>query len=300
VFLHHRSTSLFAWAPAKLNVFLEVCNKRPDGYHELDTLMVPVNLYDTLCFSESTPGETRLHCQSEWANNVVRDTEPTLSEGSDNLIIKVIDLLRVKTGTDRGVNIHLRKRIPISSGLGGGSSNAATTLVALNRLWDLNLSFEQLNAFASELGSDINFFLHESSAQCSGRGEIVTPFHFPMALYCVVICPNFGLSTREVFSHCSPPTIPNTSDHLIEVLKQRSLFAIGKNLFNRLWYAASYVCQDICKLQECFDRLDFIGHGLSGSGSAYYGISRSFREAQRHTARLTSEGYRAFCVRTIS
>ena len=77
MFLHHRSTSLFAWAPAKLNVFLEVCNKRPDGYHELDTLMVPVNLYDTLCFSESTPGETRLRCQSEWANNVVRDTEPT-------------------------------------------------------------------------------------------------------------------------------------------------------------------------------------------------------------------------------
>src|SRR5262245_5915065 len=115
-------------APAKVNLFLEVLAKRSDGYHDIATLMVAVSLYDTLEFKEDSTGQIRLSCD-----------QPALSTGPDNLVCRVAEAMRRRTGSTRGAAIHLRKRIPMAAGLAGGSTNAAATLVGLNQLWELGL-----------------------------------------------------------------------------------------------------------------------------------------------------------------
>src|SRR5262249_14648701 len=130
-------------APAKLNLFLEVRERRSDGYHEIETVMVAVDLYDTLTIRDDPSGEIRLAC-----------SDPTLPVGSDNLVIKAADQLREATGCRRGARIELIKAIPAQAGLAGGSSDAAATLAGLDRVWDLGIPVPRLDALAAEVGSD--------------------------------------------------------------------------------------------------------------------------------------------------
>src|SRR2546423_12641337 len=168
-------------APAKVNLFLEVTARRPDGYHELRTLLVAVSLFDVLAFAHSPT--VRLSC-----------TDPTLGTGPENLVVRAADLLRRHTGTKAGADIALTKRIPVQAGLGGGSSDAATALVGLNRLWKLGLGRDDLIGLAAEVGSDVAFFLRPPACWCTGRGEDVTPWPMGGRLHLVLACPPFGLS----------------------------------------------------------------------------------------------------------
>src|SRR5438094_7646909 len=139
--------AVVVWAPAKVNLFLEVLAKRTDGYHEIATLMVAVSLYDTLEFKEDTSGEIRLRCD-----------HPDLTPGPANLVWRAATLLQQHTGCHRGAQIRLVKRIPLAAGLAGGSTDAAATLAGLNRLWQLGQSSAELADLGAELGSDIPFF----------------------------------------------------------------------------------------------------------------------------------------------
>ena len=152
-------------APAKLNLFLEVLG-RPghDGYHEVESMMVAVNLHDSLTFTDDPSGKISLRCN-----------EPTLPVGGDNLVVMAAERLKASAGSLRGARIVLEKAIPAESGLAGGSSDAAATLVALDRLWGLDLPRERLLALAAEIGSDVTFFIHGTAAVCRGRGERVEP-----------------------------------------------------------------------------------------------------------------------------
>ena len=136
-----RAGAVFVWTPAKVNLFLEVLGRRPDGYHDLATLMVTVGLYDTLELHETSSGEVRLTCDL-----------PALSTGDDNLIVKAARLVRQRYGVASGVEIRLRKRIPMAAGLAGGSSDAAATLAGLDRLWRLGLGNDELGRLGAELG----------------------------------------------------------------------------------------------------------------------------------------------------
>src|SRR5262249_6842875 len=176
--------AVLVWAPAKVNLFLEVLSKRPDGYHEIATLMVAVSLYDTLVFKEESSGTIQLF-----------SSFPQLSTGPDNLINRAALLLQERTGCRRGVSIRLTKRIPLAAGLAGGSTDAAATLWGLNRLWGLELASQELGRLGAELGSDVAFFFSTPAAWCTGRGEIVEPLALGRPLDLVVICPPFGLST---------------------------------------------------------------------------------------------------------
>src|SRR5579863_7498 len=165
------TTHVTVFAPAKLNLFLKVLEKRADGYHELETLMVSVGLYDTLVLSddpgvqtddsaEVSSGSLRLACYDGGTHAAHRQHARELpSAGPDNLVLRAAQLLREYSGTQRGARIELVKRIPLAAGLAGGSSDAAATLWGLNRLWNLGLSVNELTALASRLGSDIPFFL---------------------------------------------------------------------------------------------------------------------------------------------
>jgi 4-diphosphocytidyl-2-C-methyl-D-erythritol kinase len=209
-------------APAKVNLFLEVLGKRPDGYHEIATLMMAIDLTDVLDLSPSEDGSLSLTCD-----------EPDLSTGPDNLVLKAALRLRAKTGTMSGATIRLTKRIPWAAGLGGGSSDAAATLKGLNELWKLGLSREELSAIGAELGSDVPFFLNGNAAWCTGRGEIIEPVAIGRPLDLVLVKPPEALATAEVYRHVRMPATPRSGETLRGALAAGDVEAIGRSMHNR-------------------------------------------------------------------
>ncbi len=182
LFSYSNTRSITVHAPAKLNLFLSIDHKRSDGFHDITSLMLSVGIYDTLVFTEEPSSEVELRVVE--ANSLLpqqTQVQTCIPCGEDNLVVRAIRLLQAKTGQHRGIRIQLTKRIPSEAGLGGGSSDAAATLFAANKLWQLGLSLNDLRDLAAELGSDIPFFLTEStSAICRGRGELIEPVPFPI------------------------------------------------------------------------------------------------------------------------
>ena len=273
-------------APAKLNLFFEVHGRRDDGFHEIESLMMPVSLYDTLVFEDLGARSSENVAGGGFAFSV-RSTLPhtTVPTGADNLVCRAIELLRRETGIDRAARIHLIKRIPSEAGLGGGSSDAAAALVAGNLGWNLRLSAETLNHLAAELGSDVPFFLAGGTAICRGRGEQVERAQSLAAVYAVIVKPNTGLSTAKVYGACEAPQTPRPLP--AHTLNART---VGRHLHNRLQPAAESLSPEISQLKKEFSLLDFCGHQLTGSGTAYFGICRSARHARRLGERLRGRG----------
>jgi len=170
-------------APAKINLSLEVRGKREDGFHEIESLMVPVSLADTLSIETGGSG-IEFTC-----------SDTSLPADDTNLVVRAAKLFFQRQQIDAGVKIELDKRIPHGAGLGGGSSDAATTLIALDRIFETKLDTQTLSEMAAELGSDIPFFVYQSAAVCRGRGEIVTPVNFPNRLPLLLLKPAFGVPT---------------------------------------------------------------------------------------------------------
>ena len=182
-------TKIIIKSPAKINLHLEVIGKREDGFHELAMIMQNIDLSDYLEFQINDEGLIKLESDCN-----------DLSLSSDNLIVKTANLLRKKSNIDFGANIFLRKNIPIGAGLAGGSSNAAATLIGLNKLWKLNLDQETLCSLASKLGSDIPFFIKGGIQLCFGRGEILEELDSKFE-YGVILLknPNISISTAETY-----------------------------------------------------------------------------------------------------
>ena len=180
-------------APAKLNLFLEILGRRADGYHDLESLMLTVDLYDTLTFADEPSGRITLRCD-----------DPSLPTGSENLVVRAAEALRESSGCGLGASIVLSKAIPAQAGLAGGSSDAAATLTGLDLLWDLRTPPGQLDALAGSIGSDVSFFRHGPSAVCRGRGEVVEPHPLPGPLALVLVCP----PVRSRHSRSLPPAHP--------------------------------------------------------------------------------------------
>lgn len=175
-------------APAKINLSLRVLGKRPDGFHEIETLIAPISLYDTI----------EIEKQNRWID--FRCDDPTLSSGDDNLVVRAakrfLDHARIKSG----LSIKLQKKIPHGAGLGGGSSDAAATLSGLNQLFETGLSRDELAKLGSQIGSDVVFFLFESPATCKGRGEIVEPAKLKNKLSLLLLKPEFGVASGWAYS----------------------------------------------------------------------------------------------------
>ena len=275
--------------PAKLNLFLEVLGKRTDGFHELETLMMSVRLYDTLSFTEDDSGKICLDGMAADPHVAGDESFDVLSLGKDNLIIRAAGLLRSYAGIECGVRIRLYKRIPISAGLAGGSSNAAATLAALNRLWGLNLPVRELQKLASRLGSDVGFFLENSSTTvCRGRGEMIEPLFVPVDLHFVIVRPRTGLSTAEVYQHWQPSGKARTVNIMIDCLKRGQINQAARWMYNALQPAAEQMNSEVTQLRKIFDSESTFGHIMSGSGSAYFGICATHRQACRIASRFNN------------
>jgi 4-diphosphocytidyl-2-C-methyl-D-erythritol kinase len=268
-------------APAKLNLFLEVLGKRPDGYHELVTLMVSVDLHDTLSFRDEPTGRIVLTCD-----------DPALPAGPENLVFRAAERLREEAGVPRGAIIELSKSIPAQAGLGGGSSNAAATLVALDRLWNLQSPPERLDALAGGLGSDVPFFLHTTAAVCRGRGELIEPVPMPATFHFVLVCPTVGLSTADVYRRLMLPERREPIGPVLEALASGDPAALGRCLFNRLQPVAETIRPDLSRVRQALNNLrpSLHGHAMTGSGSAYFGLARDRPAAESAAQQLEALG----------
>jgi 4-diphosphocytidyl-2-C-methyl-D-erythritol kinase len=295
--LHRSAVDLVVQAPAKLNLFFEVLAKRSDGFHEVETLMCPINLCDTLYFRDSPDAAVELRCRK--AHGSGGRGLDDLPEGPENLVARAVDLTRRRAGVRRGAKLLLIKRIPAAAGLGGGSSDAAAALMAANEGWKLGLSHDELMGLAAELGSDVPFFLAGGPAICRGRGEIVEPLARLGSLDFVVVRPPEGLATAAVYGRCRPAERPRSVRPLLEALDRGDRSLTGSRLWNRLQPAAETLSPWIRRMREEFATLGCLGHGMSGSGTSYFGICRHARHARRTERGLRARGFEAvFTVRS--
>jgi 4-diphosphocytidyl-2-C-methyl-D-erythritol kinase len=261
-------------APAKLNLFLEVLRKRPDGYHDIESLMVAVDLFDTLAVRAQATGAISLTCDP-----------PGLSAGADNLVVKAANLLRDRVGRpDLGAAIHLTKRIPTQAGLGGGSADAAAALLALNQIWKLAQTREELAAMGASIGSDVAFFLSPPAAWCEGRGEVVTPEPVGRPLDFVLVAPAVGLATADVYRRLEVPAAPSAGAELRRAVRAGDAEAVGRSLFNRLEKPAFALAPAVERVSRRLAGLGPCGALMTGSGSAAFAVCRSRQEAIRLAA----------------
>jgi 4-diphosphocytidyl-2-C-methyl-D-erythritol kinase len=175
------------FSPAKINLYLHIHGKRQDGFHELETLMVPLSIGDRMSFEEAPEG---IELVIEGAD---------LDAGPSNLVWKAAEAIRREAGMDSGVRIQLHKKLPLGGGLAGGSSNAAATLLACNELWGAHLDRATLHRLAAGMGSDVNFFLEPGAATCRGRGEIIEPIDIELPGRILLLNPGFEVPTPWAF-----------------------------------------------------------------------------------------------------
>lgn len=283
-------------APAKLNLGLEVLARRDDGYHEIESLIVPISLYDTLSLRSIPSGDLRIHCR--WAAGV-RHASP-LPDAEDNLVTRALRLLRAEAGVAAGAEVRLTKRIPAAAGLGGGSSDAAAALLAARRAWQIPWADSRLETIAAEIGSDVPFFLRGGAAVCRGRGERTESIGPTARFDLVVVAPPDGLTTADVYAACSPSTEPRPLGPLVDAVRRGRRRTLAASLFNGLEPAARTLSAWIGRLACELSRRDVEGHLMSGSGSAYFGICRSARHARRMAGQLRGRGLGSvFALRTL-
>lgn len=241
-------------SPAKINLFLKIVRRRDDGYHELASLFQTVNLFDTLTF-EFCERQDRLTC-----------SDPTIPVDENNLVLKALNLFRERTGSEFFVDISLQKKIPSQAGLGGGSSNAATTLWALNELLGQPASLQQLKEWGGELGSDVPFFLSTGTAFCEGRGEVIKELPpLKMSNKLVLTKPDFGMSTIEVYQNLdiAKLTCRDPQDDLNKFLEG------GFTFYNDLEEPAFRIMPELAVFKGSIHADHVL---MSGSGSSFFCI----------------------------
>jgi len=301
MYVRRRDTLIEVHAPAKVNLFLEVLARRHDGYHELETLMVPISIFDTVYFSVDSERRIRLTCRWAWGLEARGSANCSchggvweeLPEGKDNLAVRVLEHLRLRSGVESGASIRLIKRIPAAAGLGGASADAAAVLIAANDAWHLNWSRDRLAEVAAEVGSDIPFFCQPGAAVCRGRGERIERIEGLPQLDLVVVRPPSGLSTRDVYRCVRVREPVRRVDGILAALRQGHAGRGGRQLFNRLQLAAERLSPWIARLQAAFERQDCLGHQMSGSGTSYFGICRHAAHARRVASRLRAARFGA-------
>jgi len=272
------------FSPAKTNLYLRITGKRPDGFHELETLMVPLSLGDWLEIEEDSSGKTTLSCN-----------QPDVPCDETNLVYKAVKTLENALKIPaRGLHIHIEKYTPMGGGMGGGSSNGAVTLKALNGLWNLSLDDARLEQFAAEFGSDCSFFVKATPAICTGRGEKIEPVALARKLHLVMVNPGFGVSTKwayEAYATC-PAQIAPPIGTLVDVINSGNYDQLQKHIFNSLELPVLKKHLVLNILKEDLLKSGAIASMMSGSGATVFGIADT-KESATQIALKMRESYGA-------
>jgi 4-diphosphocytidyl-2-C-methyl-D-erythritol kinase len=244
------------FAPAKINLSLKILRDRSNGFHEIETLIAPISLCDEVKIDKTNSGKgIEFHCN-----------DPSVPLNEDNLVVRAATNFFAATTLTPSVSIELKKKIPHGAGLGGGSSDAATTLLALNQLFETNLARDELAKLGSAIGSDVPFFIFESAALCRGRGELVAPTKIRQALSLLLLKPDFTVPTAWAYSRWQDSReIPGVAYAVQEFLGQTFVNDLERPVFEKFVFLA--------RLKMWLLRQPEVGAALmSGSGSTIFAL----------------------------
>ncbi|QVK21266.1 4-(cytidine 5'-diphospho)-2-C-methyl-D-erythritol kinase [Mycoplasmatota bacterium] len=261
-------------AYAKINLTLNVLGKREDGYHDLLMIMTPISLMDELIIEDS-------HCD---------DVSCNIDElnGRNNIVFKTIETIKSSYDIDRSVKVTVNKKIPIGAGLGGGSADCAATLRGLNKLWELNLSLDELADIGLELGADVPFCVYNRQAVVSGIGEQIK-FIDGLSSYVVLVNPNEQVSTKRIFESTDLNYIKKHIDQHISLFRENDISSLKKILFNDLQDITLSISSECRKIYEIINDVDdsFL---MTGSGSTFFSIYSNYNKANKIAEILSKKG----------
>ena len=277
-------------APAKINLTLEVLAKRPDGFHEIRSVLQAINLGDSLHFQLSQDIDFRCD-KPDWVP-------------AESLVSKATGLLREATGCSEGVVIEVNKRIPLLSGLGGDSSDAAAVLRGLNKLWGLGLSLPELVELASQLGSDVAFFVYGGTALAEGRGEVVTPLPSLPHMWVILVMPpvpRLPGKTKQLYNslNTSHYTQGQVTRRLVEELKAGREFNPSL-LFNTFENVAFTRLSELSVYREHIEKLGAADIHLAGSGPALFMLVKDKAQAEDLYTRLQQQRLESYLAETLA
>ena len=287
-----RAATIFTPAYAKINLTLAVLGRREDGYHRLASVMQTISLHDTLRFSVGADDHARDRFMCDVAE----------LSAADNLVARAAALLREEVGRpDLTAEIELHKEVPAQGGLGGGSSDAATTLVALNALWGLGLSVERLESLAARLGSDTSYLVQGGTASIEGRGEIVVPLPDAESLWLVLARPSVGVSTAAVFGALAPADYGDAADTEAVIAAVRAGQPLPfDRMTNTLERGVIGGYPDVLRVRNTLFDLGASFVKMSGSGPSLFAPYRTLGDAARLYERAKAQGVNVWLCHTVT
>ncbi|ABY91907.1 4-(cytidine 5'-diphospho)-2-C-methyl-D-erythritol kinase [Thermoanaerobacter sp. X514] len=247
-------------AYAKINLSLDVLGKRKDGYHEISTVMQSIDLADILEFEKSEI--VKVFCSGH-----------RVPEGEDNLIVKVINFLKEKYQIEEGVLVRLDKKIPLAAGLAGGSADAAATIVALDKLWNLNMSADEKKEIALKVGADVPFCLEGGTKLAKGIGEIFEDLNVPH-MNLLLVKPDIEIFTKKIYDKWDRLNFKShhATCSVVQAIQEGNIYKIAENIKNDLELVTSRECEVINQIKEELLKKGALGCAMSGSGPTVYGI----------------------------
>lgn len=277
-------------AYAKINLTLDVLGKRADGYHELETIMQTIDLADVLTFKEISQGIK------------IVSTSPEIPTDERNLAYQAARMIMEKGKVSKGIQITLKKNIPVAAGLAGGSTDAAATLTGLNNFWGLDIPKEELWEMAAKLGSDVAFCLQGGTCLAKGRGEILEPLLPPPPLCLVLLNPPIAVSTAKVYQGLRLDQINARPDNsvMIRALQRGSLKEIAENLVNVLETVTLKMHPALIEIKEQMKSLGASGVLMSGSGPTIFALTSTREEAEAIAGEMKKNWQEVVVTTTIS
>ena len=273
---------------AKINLSIDVLGKRQDGYHLVEMIMQTIDLYDLIEINEKDNDQI-----------TIKSTSDEIPLDCNNLVYKAANLIKKTFNINKGVEIHIKKNIPVAAGMAGGSSNAAAVLVGLNKLWNLNLSDQTLEELGLKLGADVPFCINGGAVLASGIGEELTPIKGLSKDVCIVVCkPDLFVSTKEVYECIDSKDIDKRPNNkfLIECLKNEDTRQLAENMFNVLEGVTMDKHPVIQQIKDIMTNNRALGAMMSGSGPTVFGLYENREDAVKCKAILEKQFKQTFVV----
>ncbi len=268
------------FAPAKINLALDVLYKRPDGYHEIDSVMQTISLADQLTFENSDTIELSTNVKN-------------LPVDQGNLAWKAVNLLLQETGINKGIKIHITKKIPIAAGLAGGSTDAAGVLIALNHLWGLGLSIDELMLLGVKLGADVPFCIQKGTARARGIGENLTGINSNLKCNLLVVTPNINVSTALAYSKIQPESITRRPqmEEVITALETGNIQELSHNWGNVFEETVLADYPEVVKVKNILNKFGLNINLMSGSGPTVFALNPPTNMVKQFLRELPSEWF---------
>lgn len=281
---------MFVKAYAKINLFLDVVSKREDGYHDLNMVMLPVELHDSI----------QIETAPQLMSNFITCDHVDLQVTKYNLINKTLAEMKKRYGVDQHFIVSVHKEIPISAGLGGGSSNAAAVIKAVKSLTKLKIEPKEEIDFGASLGADVPYCLANVPAHVEGIGERVTPIKMKKKYYVLIIKPTQGLSTKQVFGLSDSMDLEHGNvDNVIKALELGNDELLADSLFNSLEKVSIGLVPEIQQAKDDFKKAGFEMVLMSGSGSSVFALTTNRKMAVSKYHELERKGYEIYLTRTL-